>query len=57
MKLNGIGIGTKTYLKNNNNILVTKELWNAGLNNKMGLTLINNVMVSLGLTLPPNFYT
>jgi len=38
-KLRRIGSKTATYPKNDNNVKVTQELWNAGINNQMEQTL------------------
>jgi hypothetical protein len=38
-KLRRIGSKTATYPKNDNNVKVTQELWNDGINNQMEQTL------------------
>lgn len=55
-KLNHIGIKTKGFLKGNNNIKVTNELWNAGINNGMDISLKIKVQNALGLKAMPNFF-
>jgi hypothetical protein len=55
-KLRRIGIDTNTYPKNNNNIKVTPELWNAGIDNKMDRSLKINIQNALGLMSLPKFY-
>jgi hypothetical protein len=55
-KLMNIGSKTSTCLKNDNDIKVTEELWNAGINNNMNNTLKTNIQNALGLNGPPNFY-
>jgi len=57
-KLGRIGADTATFLKNDNNIKVTRELWNAGINNNMSPVLNNNIKIALGISspLPLNFY-
>ena len=55
-KLISIGSKTSACLKNNNKIKVTRELWNAGINNRMNNTLKTNIQNALCLNGPPNFY-
>ena len=55
-KLVNIGNNTNACLKNNNDIKVTDELWNAGINNTMNIALKINIQNALGLNGHPNFY-
>lgn len=54
-KLINIGNETNEFPKDNN-IKVTQELWNAGINNSMGNDLKINIQNALGLNNTPFFY-
>jgi len=54
-KLSGIGSKTATFHKSHE-IKVTKELWNAGINNKMSPVLKHKIQIALGLKCPPIFF-
>jgi hypothetical protein len=55
-KLGRIGNSTSTYPKNNHNIKVTEELWNAGINNEMDLNIKYDIKDALGLKTGLEFY-
>lgn len=55
-KLSRIGTETMGFAKSNE-IKVTSELWNAGINNNMNPALKNKVQEALGISSSPNFYT
>ena len=54
-KLINIGNETNEFPKDNN-IKVTQELWNAGINNSMDNDLKINIQNALGLNNTPVFY-
>ena len=56
MKLAEIGKNLTPYPKGNSIIKVTKELWNAGINNSMDPILISEINTGLGISNPPKFY-